>query len=188
MNAKERVFIISILFIVIAMVTADLITDAGEGVHWSHLTLEGLMAFAAMVGVFVLMRGSFALKRSLVDERKNLALVQSEADKWRNQYKKYLDGLSKAIDEQLTGWNLTGSEKEIALLLLKGISLKEIADIRKTTEKTTRTQATTIYSKAGLAGRSELAAFFLEDLLAPPRSASKDAGADELDSLMNADD
>nr|HMN69592.1 helix-turn-helix transcriptional regulator [Bdellovibrionales bacterium] len=68
---------------------------------------------------------------------------------------------------QLTSWKLTISEKEVAFLLLKGLSLKEIAEIRKTSEKTARAQSTAIYEKSGLSGRSELAAFFLEDLLGP---------------------
>ena len=40
-------------------------------------------------------------------------------------------------------------------------------DLRGTHEKTVRAQSASIYAKAGLAGRSELAAFFLEDLLVP---------------------
>ncbi|MCB0331312.1 MAG: helix-turn-helix transcriptional regulator, partial [Bdellovibrionales bacterium] len=69
--------------------------------------------------------------------------------------------------EQLSTWKLTEAEKEVAFLLLKGMSLKEIAGIRETTEKTARVQSMAIYAKAGLSGRSELAAFFLEDLLIP---------------------
>lgn len=42
-----------------------------------------------------------------------------------------------------------------------------IAQLRNTAEKTVRSQSVAIYSKSGLAGRSELAAFFLEDLLGP---------------------
>ncbi|MBL7688980.1 MAG: hypothetical protein JNJ49_13170 [Bdellovibrionaceae bacterium] len=47
------------------------------------------------------------------------------------------------------------------------MSLKEVAEVRKTSERTARTQSAAIYVKAGLAGRSELAAFFLKDLLLP---------------------
>jgi DNA-binding NarL/FixJ family response regulator len=50
---------------------------------------------------------------------------------------------------------------------LKGLSLKEAADVRSTSEKTVRAQAQAIYEKSGLSSRSELSAFFLEDLLAP---------------------
>jgi DNA-binding NarL/FixJ family response regulator len=51
--------------------------------------------------------------------------------------------------------------------LLKGLSLKEIAAVRATTERTVRAQARSLYAKAGLTGRASLSAFFLEDLLAP---------------------
>lgn len=53
----------------------------------------------------------------------------------------------------------------MAFLLLKGMSLKELAELRGTSEKTARAQSMSIYAKAGLSGRSELSAFFLEDLL-----------------------
>ena len=64
-------------------------------------------------------------------------------------------------------WSLTPAEKEVALLLLKGLSHKEIAQARSITEATARQQARAVYRKAGLSGRNELAAFFLEDLLLP---------------------
>jgi DNA-binding NarL/FixJ family response regulator len=54
-----------------------------------------------------------------------------------------------------------------AFLLLKGFSLKEVAEVRGTTERTARTQSATIYTKAGLSNRAQLSAFFLEDLLLP---------------------
>ncbi|HJS34466.1 MAG TPA: hypothetical protein VJ766_03150, partial [Pseudoxanthomonas sp.] len=50
----------------------------------------------------------------------------------------------------------------------------EIADLRGTHEKTVRAQSASIYAKAGLAGRSELAAFFLEDLLVPRTAVDAD--------------
>ena len=167
MSTRERGFIAIILLTIVVMVTTDLITDAREGVRWWHLLIEGTIALAASFGVFILLRGSFTLKRSLAAEQKSATQFQAEAEKWRSQSKKYLEGLSQAIDVQLTSWKLTNTEKEVAFLLLKGLSLKEIALIRNTAEKTARTQSISIYAKAGLAGRSELSAFFLEDFLVP---------------------
>jgi DNA-binding NarL/FixJ family response regulator len=51
--------------------------------------------------------------------------------------------------------------------LLKGLSHKEVAIIRDVSDATIRQQARSIYQKAGVAGRHELAAFFLEDLTLP---------------------
>ena len=98
--------------------------------------------------------------------------MQKENEKWKEQSRKFLDGLSLAIDHQLSEWKLTVSEKEVAFLLLKGLSLKEIATARNTSEKTARAQSIAIYAKAGVSGRSELSAFFLEDLLVPQNSNS----------------
>jgi len=69
------------------------------------------------------------------------------------------------MKEQFCLWSLTPSESEVALLLIKGLSMKEIALARNVKEKTVRSQATNIYSKSGYAGRHELAAHFIEDLM-----------------------
>ena len=61
----------------------------------------------------------------------------------------------------------------MALLLLKGLSLKEISLVRGVSEKTARAQSFAVYAKSGLGGRAELSAFFLEDLLAPTERRDK---------------
>lgn len=57
----------------------------------------------------------------------------------------------------------------LGLALLKGLSHRELAEVRSITEATARQQARAVYRKAGRSGRNELAAFFLEDLLLPVR-------------------
>jgi DNA-binding CsgD family transcriptional regulator len=103
-------------------------------------------------------------QRTLVRE---LEVARVQGQRWRSEARSLLNGLGEAIDVQFSRWNLTEAEREVALLLLKGLSLKEIAAIRATTERTVRAQARALYSKAGLTGRASLSAFFLEDLLAP---------------------
>ena len=73
------------------------------------------------------------------------------------------------IERQFERWDLPVAEKDVALLLLKGLSYKEIAIARDTSERTVREQGRAVYRKSGLGGRSELSAFFLEDLLLPHR-------------------
>lgn len=62
---------------------------------------------------------------------------------------------------------LTQTEEGVGMFMLKGLSLEEVADVRETSERTIREQASAIYRKSGLAGRSTLSAFFLADLLPP---------------------
>lgn len=167
MNRRERLIISSILLLISLMTVIDLLTDLGEGVVWWHVAIEGSVAVIALVGVYFLVKGTFTLRKSLIKERELSAKLMEESSHWKESSKKFLDGLSKSIDLQLDKWELTKSEKEVAFLLIKGFSLKEIAEYRSTAEKTTRAQATSIYAKSGLSGRSQLSAFFLEDLLIP---------------------
>ena len=167
MKSQERWILVAILLGTSIFVSVDLLTDAREGVRWWHLLTEGTVALAALAGVIVLLRGAFSLRRNLAAEVLKSKQMQVEAEQWRQRAKTHIEGLGLEIERQMTEWKLTTSEKEVAFLLLKGLSLKEIAQVRDTSEKTARAQSTSIYEKSGLAGRSELAAFFLEDLLGP---------------------
>jgi len=62
---------------------------------------------------------------------------------------------------------LIPAEQEIAMSLIKGLSFREVAELRQTREKTARQHAANVYRKAGLSGRHELAGWFFEDLFNP---------------------
>ncbi len=98
---------------------------------------------------------------------RDLEVARAEGAQWRADMRELLKGLGSAIDSQFDRWQLTAAEREIALLMLKGLSHKEIALARDTSERTIRQQAQAIYGKANLSGRAALSAFFLEDLLLP---------------------
>lgn len=167
LSGNERRFLASILILIVLFVSADLYNDFIEGVKGSHLLIELIIALAAATGTVVLMKDSIRKSHQLVQSREVILSREKEVEKWKLESQKYVQGLSVAIDAQLARWSLSPSEKEVALLLLKGLGLKEIAQLRNTAEKTVRTQSVSIYSKSGLSGRSELAAFFLEDILVP---------------------
>lgn len=167
MNKHER-FIIAAVLLAIALLTAfDIYNDYYEGVAAWHISIEVLVAIIALTGIFYLIKGRFTLQHTLEHERRLSGELQTEAEKWRQVSRKYVKGLSAEIEHQLDKWGLTQAEKEVSILLLKGLSNKEIAEIRGSRVPTVRAQTNAIYSKSGLSGRSELSAFFLEDLLLP---------------------
>jgi len=73
--------------------------------------------------------------------------------------------LAEIILQQFQRWQLTPSELEVGLLIIKGLSLAEIARLRSTKQGTVKSQASAIYQKAGIGNRHELIAYFMEDLL-----------------------
>lgn len=106
-------------------------------------------------------------ERTQLEIVRELTLAKQEGAEWRSRVKGLMDGLSSAIDQQFDRWGLSRAEKDVALLLLKGLSHKEVAQLRGRAERTVRQQALAIYRKANLSGRASLAAYFLEDLLLP---------------------
>ena len=74
--------------------------------------------------------------------------------------------LIKVINTHFDEWNLSASERDVAMLLIKGMSTQEIADLRDTKTGTVKSQSSAVYQKANVRGRNELVAFFVEDLLA----------------------
>jgi DNA-binding CsgD family transcriptional regulator len=119
------------------------------------------------VGVVLLFRVQRRQRDEHVKVIRDLELARAQGQRWRSEARAYLNGLGEAIETQFNRWNLTEAEREVALLLLKGLSHKEIATVRSVSERTVREQSRSVYTKAGLTGRAALSAFFLEDLLAP---------------------
>jgi DNA-binding CsgD family transcriptional regulator len=146
----------------------DLYLDSPDTLWSAHVIYEVILIAAAMVGFVYLWRGWWGTRSELRVTRQLLGEQAIERDAWRSSAETALAGLGKAIDERFRAWGLTPVEGEIALLLLKGRSHKEIAYTTSRSERTVRQHAVSIYQKSKLGGRAELAAFFLDGLLLPP--------------------
>jgi DNA-binding CsgD family transcriptional regulator len=75
---------------------------------------------------------------------------------------------SKLIEAQFDQWKLSASERDVALLAIKGLSVSEMARIRNTREGTIKAQCGAVYRKAGVSGRLQLLSLFIEDLMSDP--------------------
>lgn len=151
---------IALFAMVVVLIGWDLWIDFGEGAGSGHLVVEAFVLFVALSGAILMWRQLDRTRSDLVEAR-------VEAEQWKNESSELIQGLGVAIERQFERWNLSAAEAEVGLFLLKGLSLKEIATIRETSERTVREQARALYRKSGLPGRPSLSAFFLEDLLLP---------------------
>jgi DNA-binding NarL/FixJ family response regulator len=153
----------------------DLFIDSGLGTSINHIVLEGtivIFSFVAFIRIILLTIAKYrliqdSLNTKLVNAQTEAILLREDNIKYRNEAQVFLEGIAVVIDRQFSEWKLTNSEKEVALLMLKGLSNKQIAEIRNTSEKTIQSQASQIYSKSSLESRAQLSAYFLEDLLLP---------------------
>lgn len=175
-NVQEnRIKIITFVILLGTSIFAlvDIILDINDKVPMEHLIHEAALWAFSMAGAFY----QFKIIRWQKTEMEGFQTKINELDSTNNALKKEQENFQKKIshlstefllniDEQFNLWSFSKAEKEIALLLIKGLAMKEIADIRGSTESTVRQQASQIYKKSSLNGRMELSAFFLDDLLA----------------------
>lgn len=138
-----------------------------------------LLTIGAATGATLLVLRVRAQHEEQMTLIRDLAIARAEGIGWRTKAHSHLAGLRIEMDKQLQDWGMTEAERDVGLLILKGLSHKEIATLRNTTDATVRQQAQSIYRKAGLPGKTAFSAYFLEDLLAPEvtTSDSNDRGA-----------
>ena len=150
-----------------ALIGFDIAADYRAGTERGHLLTEGIVAGLALVGLVILWQQFSLVQRQARQLTVDLAAARTEAQHFREEARDALRGFGEAMDRQFARWNLSPAEREVGLLLLKGLSHRQIATVRSTGETTIRQQALALYRKSGLRSRAELAAFFLEDLLLP---------------------
>lgn len=129
----------------------DVVADYWAGQVGVHLWFELLVALALALGV---MFGAITLRQTLEEMRmQDIALASARG------------ALGDVIAAQFTQWGLTPAERDVGFLALKGLDVAEIAEVRGAASGTVRAQLTRIYAKAGVTGRAQFAAWFVEDLL-----------------------
>lgn len=149
----------------------DIILDLKEGIPLSHVWHEVALFILAIGAVIWQIKIIISKNTHINTLNAELLETKKSYQDWKLKAQAPSYELGRLIESQFSIWHLSESEKDVALLLIKGFSMKEIADVRQTHEKTVRQQATSIYKKSGLSGRQELAAFFLEDMLNLPGTA-----------------
>jgi DNA-binding CsgD family transcriptional regulator len=166
-DSRLRLLLAVALLSILVGGTVDLLLDQPAEWFSFHVVFETTMVAGALVMATSLWLGWWRAARSEASLRGSLDAQAAERDRWRERARAALEGFGAAIDAQLRAWHLTPTEREVASLLLKGYGHKEIAALSGRSERTVRQHAGAVYEKAGLAGRAELSAWFLRDLMLP---------------------
>jgi DNA-binding CsgD family transcriptional regulator len=139
-----------------AFLLLDVVADLGD---WSLLASETLHHGIELVAVAALILGlgltAHEIRRIRTRQRRIEAQLRAASGAFFDLLEEYFDA-----------WALTPSERDVALLAVKGLSIAEIAGIRQTKPGTVKAQCNAIYSKADVTGRQQLLSLFIEELMA----------------------
>lgn len=146
----------------------DIYLDLEESIPLSHVWHEVLLLIVSLSALTWQLWVIFQKNKHIANISSELLSAKKSYQEWKERSQASSKEIRNMIDQQFKDWSLTESEKDVAMLLIKGFSMKEIAEFRNGQEKTVRQHASSVYKKAGLSGRQELAAFFLEDIFSTP--------------------
>ena len=138
-----------------AFFLADIVTDLlGINLTIGRVDHHGF----ELVVVLALVFGTFLTGLQIRD-------MTRRAEKVEAQLRAASGAFVELLEEYFDTWALTPSERDVALLAIKGLSIAEIAEIRNTKDGTIKAQCNAIYRKAGVTGRPQLLSIFIEELM-----------------------
>lgn len=133
----------------------DVMKDVSSlgGPDWG-LIPEALASLALFVGIaFEAVSLVYLLRRKASLER-SVGLASS--------------ALQGVIDSHFDEWKLTASERDVAALMVKGLSISEIAGVRGSAEGTVKAHLNAIYRKANARNRAEVLSIIMDTLIDKP--------------------
>jgi DNA-binding CsgD family transcriptional regulator len=84
-------------------------------------------------------------------------------------------GFFDLVQDEFTSWQLSPSERDIAMYILKGLSNAEIAEVTGKKQGTIKAQCNAVFRKTGLSNRSQFTSYFIEILMQEPLNDRKKA-------------
>ena len=142
-----------------AIFLMDVVTDlADRAVLGWHLAPEALASLALFVGIGLEVVFLVQLLQRKASLERSVDMASS--------------ALQDVIESHFTDWKLTASERDVAALMVKGLSIAEIAEVRGSAEGTVKAHLNAIYRKASARNRAEVLSHIMDTLIDKPLLAS----------------
>ena len=137
-------------------VVFDLRDHFSDGTPYSkdeviHLVFEGGAVVALFFGMVSVFKYTSFLKNQNNKAQMQLSALKVDFDEY--------------VRSQFTKWELTVAEKDVALLLLRGLNTSDIADLRSVSVGTIKVQAHNVFGKSGVSSRVEFMALFMDEFI-----------------------
>lgn len=137
-------------------VVLDVVEHAQDGVGYDaeetvHLIFETLAVLGLGYGAWLLRRYVSFLRWQSIHDEQTIASLRGSFE--------------RVLIEKFETWKLTPAERDVTLLIVKGLSIAEIAEARKTAPGTVKAQSSSIFRKIGVSSRTELMSQVLDEFI-----------------------
>lgn len=137
-------------------VVLDVQEHVAEGLSYSggeliHLIFEGGAVIVLFFGIMTMMQYTALLRDQNARAQRKLIALKEDFDEY--------------VMRRFAKWALTPAEKDVALLLLRGLSTADIAELRRSSVGTVKVHAHHVFGKAAVGSRVEFMALFMDEFI-----------------------
>lgn len=125
-------------------------------------------AIASNIHLVVEILAAFALFAAIVFETRYLRRLLQHQAHLQESVSLATSAMHDIVLELFDQWKLTASEKDVAMLMVKGLRIGEIAGVRGSAEGTIKAHLNSIYRKSGTNSRAELLSLIIDPLMVTP--------------------
>jgi len=137
--------------LILEMVNLGRLVGRPDGTYVLHIAGEALGTVVLFVGFWISRANERALYRQAHQSESRLTALREDFD--------------ALIDSHFARWQLTAAERDVALLTLRGLRLREISQVRSVSLGTVKSQTHAVLRKSGAGTRAGFIALIMDELL-----------------------
>lgn len=138
----------------------DVIVDMKE-----HFEASKAYQIGELIHLLFEVTAVLALTFGLIDSVKYTQSLKERAESQSQSLYHLQEDFDAHVRFKFASWNLTEAERDVALLILRGLPSDKIADLRKVAIGTIKVQAHNVLQKANVSSRVELMSLFLDEFM-----------------------
>lgn len=159
-NKTTAILIIITLGYSMVFFAIDIVVDAYSHIvdsepysFWEifHIFMEAGAAVGLGGGIVVLVQYIYSLRHTNYLNQQTIHMLRGSFE--------------KVLYQKFDEWGLTQAERDVTLLIIKGMNATQIAEARKTAQGTVKAQSTAIFRKIGVSSKAELMSIIIDEFL-----------------------
>ncbi|WP_297781688.1 helix-turn-helix transcriptional regulator [uncultured Roseovarius sp.] len=160
LRSERLTFWLAVIQLVCAFVFLfDLIDEFPDPRYWRNISPSGMVHLITELTIMGLLLLGVAMAR-----RSHLDLV-SQRDGLERNLRSLREDFDGILTTHFQTWDLTPAQRDVALLCLRGLRIKDIASLRKCAEGTVKAHMSAVFRAAGVRTRGEFVGLFMEEFL-----------------------
>jgi len=122
-----------------------------QGTELLHITFEIVAVISLVIGIFEVLN--------------KVRYLEIEKLRQTNQLKHLREDFDELVHRKFSNWGLSPAERDVALMMLRGLTVEQISEIRDVSKGTIKVQSHKIMQKADVGSRVEFMSIFLDDFI-----------------------